>query len=317
MNMTSRQRVLATIARREPDRVPYNLRLVPELLDMVRGKIGTADYAEHFNHDVRYVIHTLPERPDGVAAMDWVPKPTPADVRSLAAAARAFHDRGYAVCGMYFMGVYEQAKDWIGDESAMVAPYDDPRGFAAMLDKIVEWKCSLYGAYAAAGTDIVWIGDDLGTQRSLVMRPEQYRQWYRPRHEEIVRHIRSIRPDVKIAFHCCGHVTPLIGDLIEIGIDILEAVQAECMDIAGLKREFGKDITFWGGVGAQSVLARTTPEQVIDGVCHTLRVMSPGGGYIASPCHTLTEEVAWTSIEAFHSALGAYGAYPCPGDGLA
>jgi uroporphyrinogen decarboxylase len=313
MGMDSRQRVLTTIAHKEPDRVPYNLRLVPDVLDVVRGEIGTTDYAEYFDHDVRYVVHALPDKPEGLPAIDWVPQPTQDDVRSLAAATRACHDRGYAVCGMYFMGVYEQAKDWLGDAAAMLAPYDDARGFAALLDKIVEWKCSLYGAYAAAGADIVWIGDDLGTQRSLVMRPEQYRQWYRPRHEQIVRHLRSIRPEVKVAFHCCGHVTPLIRDLIEIGIDILEAVQAECMEIAGLKREFGKDITFWGGVGAQSVLARTTPQQVIEGVRETLRVMSPGGGYIAAPCHTLMEEVPWASIVAFHAALRDYGAYPCPG----
>ena len=130
------------------------------------------------------------------------------------------------------MGVYEQSKDWIGDEATMVGPYSDPKGFSEMLDRIVEWKCSLYGGFAAAGTDIVWIGDDLGTQRSLVMSPAQYREWYRPRHQRIVDHLRSIKSDVKIAFHCCGHVTPLIRDLIEVGIDILEAVQPECMDLS-------------------------------------------------------------------------------------
>ena len=222
----------------------------------------------------------------------------------------SLHDRGVAVCGMYFMGVYEQAKDWIGDEATMVGPYTDPQAFSNLLDRIVDWKCSLYGTYAAAGVDIVWIGDDLGTQRSLVMSPAMYREWYRPRHQAIVDHLRSIRSDVKIAFHCCGHVTPLIRDLIEVGMDILEAVQAECMDIEQLKREFGKDITFWGGVGAQSVLARTSPEQVIDGVRRTLRIMAGGGGYIAAPCHTLTEEVPWSSIVAFHHAMGAHGAYP-------
>jgi uroporphyrinogen decarboxylase len=191
----------------------------------------------------------------------------------------------------------------------MIGPYEDPKSFGETLDRITDWKSAVYGAYAAAGTDIVWIGDDLGTQRSLVMSPEQYREWYRPRHRQIVEHIRSIRPDVIVAFHCCGHVTPLIPDLIEVGIDILEAVQSETMDIAGLKREFGRDLTFWGAVGAQSVLARTTPEQVIEGVRETLRIMSPGGGYLASACHTLTEEVPVASVIAFHEAVVEYGRY--------
>jgi uroporphyrinogen decarboxylase len=310
MTMTPRERVTATIAHREPDRVPYNLRLVPELLAMVEGEIGTRDYADHFSHDVRYVVLSLSARPESVPVAEWTPRPTPDELATLRREIEAMHDRGFAVCGMYFMGVYEQAKDWIGDEATMIGPYADPEPFSRLLDRIADWKCSLYGAYAAAGTDIVWIGDDLGTQRSLVMSPAMYRQWYRPRHEQIVSHIRSIQSDVKIAFHCCGHVTPLIPDLIEIGIDILEAVQAECMDIAQLKREFGREITFWGGVGAQSVLARATPAQVTEGVRRTLDIMAPGGGYIAAPCHTLTEEVPWSSIVAYHQAVRSYGDYP-------
>jgi uroporphyrinogen decarboxylase len=81
------------------------------------------------------------------------------------------------------------------------------------------------------------------------------------------------------------------------------------MDIGALKREFGRDLAFWGGVGAQSVLARTTPDEVVDGVRHTLAVMVPGGGYIAAPCHTLTEEVPWESVLAFHEAVQRYGSY--------
>ena len=317
MSMTSRERVLTAIAHKEPDRVPYNLRVVPELLDMVESEIGTRDYAEYFAHDVRYVpgiLPPLPPKPDGVPVTEWTPRPTPEDIADLKKKTQALHDRGIAVCGGYYMGVFERTKDWIGDEATMIGPYTDPKGFADMLDRIVEWKCALYGSFAAAGMDIVLFGDDFGTQRSLVMSPKQYREWYRPRHRQIVDHLRSIRSDVKIAFHSCGHVTPLVRDFIEIGIDILEAVQAECMDIEQLKREFGKDITFWGGVGAQSVLARTTPEQVIEGVRRTLRVMAPGGGYIGAPCHTLMEEVPWDSIAAFHQAMKIYGAYPNPGD---
>ena len=206
---------MAAIAHREPDRVPYNLRLVPDLLREVKERIGTTDFAEYFGHDVRYVVLPLPAKPEDVPNIEWTPRPTDEAISQTAQAARELQEREIAVCGMYCMGVYEQAKDWIGDETAMLGPYEDPRGFETLLDRITDWKLAIYGAYAAAGTDIVWMGDDLGTQRSLVMSPQLYRDWYRPRHTHIVDHLRSIRPDVKIAFHCCGHVTPLIPDLIE------------------------------------------------------------------------------------------------------
>ncbi len=298
--MTARERVRMALRHEEADRVPYNLRPSPEAVARLRGEAGPVEFADHFEHDVRYVGLALPEASGEPG--DRTPLPTPEAIAAVAEAAARFHERGLAVCGAYFCGVFEQAKHWIGDAETLIAPHDDPRGFAALLDEITEWKSGLYGAYAASGVDLVWIGDDLGTQRSLVMSPAHYRQWYRPRHERIIAHVRA-RGDVRIAFHCCGHVTPLIPDLIEIGIDVLEAVQAEAMDLAFLKREYGRDLAFWGGVGAQSVLARTTPEQVITGVRETLAIMAPGGGYLAAPCHTLTDEVSWEAIVAFHEAV--------------
>jgi len=307
MSMTSRERVHTTLRHIEPDRVPYNMWLVDEIAEQFGGM---ERFAERFRHDIREVELCLPDKPEGVPVTEWTPSPRQEDVARAAEAVVALQARGIAVQGSYFMGVYEQAKDWLGDEAAMVGPYDDPSGFEVLLDRITEWKCACYGAHVSAGVDILLMGDDLGTQRSLVMSPELYRAWYKPRHARIVQHLRSIRPDVRIGFHCCGYVTSLVPDLIEVGIDILQAVQAECMDLAFLKREFGRDLSFWGGVGAQSVLARQTPEQVKEGVRHTLEIMAPGGGYIAAPCHKMTEEVTPANIIAFHEAMGAFGVYP-------
>jgi uroporphyrinogen decarboxylase len=306
--MTSRQRVFTALAHREPDRVPCNLRPDPEMVRRLQAETGATDFAEHFGHDVRYLTLPRPPPPDGPARAEWFPVSTDEEIATGAQEAAGFQAQGLAVCGSYLAGIYEHAKWVLGDEATMTGPYDDPAGFTALLDRITEWKMATYGAHVRAGVDIVWIGDDLGTQRSLVMSPAMYRQWYRPRHQRLVEHLRGLRPDVKIAFHCCGHVTPLIPDLIEIGIDILEAVQAEAMDIAFLKREFGRGLCFWGGIGAQSVL-HGNPDKVRAGVRETLHIMAPGGGYIAAPCHTLTEEVSWESVLAFHEAMREFGGY--------
>ena len=315
MKMNSRERVLRTLAHEEPDRVPCNLRPSEEMRERLRQEQNNSDVdlSNFFKHDISYVTIPLPKCPGDVPLHEWVPRPTADDIGKAKEETEVLQDRGLAVCSAYVCGVFEQAKHWHGDAETLTMPFEDPVRLGRELDRITEWKMDVYGAYAQAGVDIVWIGDDLGTQQSLIMSPDQYRQWYRPSHLRIVQHLRRIRADVRIAFHCCGYVTTLIPDLIEIGIDILEAVQAECMDIGLLKREFGMDISFWGAVGAQSVLARTTPQQVIDGVRKTLSIMAPGGGYIAAPCHTLTEEVPWESVVAFHEAVQRYGAYPCPG----
>ena len=310
--MNSRKRVLTALNHEEPDRVPYNLRPSDAARRMLRDEQDDpdVDFDEFFQHDVRFVTVPLPKRPDNVPAPEWVPQPADAAVATCAEAVAGLQARGLAVCGAYSCGVFEQAKHWFGDVETLTMPFEKPDFLDAQLDRITEWKMAVYGAYARAGVDIVWIGDDLGAQRSLVMSPAQYRQWYRPRHVRIIEHLRRLRPEAKIAFHCCGHVTPLIPDLIEIGIDILEAVQPESMDLASIKREFGHDLSFWGGIGCQSVLACATPEQVMEGVRKTLEIMMPGGGYIAAPCHTVTEDALWGSIVAYYRVLERHGAYP-------
>lgn len=310
--MTARDRVLAALRFEEPDRVPYNLRPSDAMRQRLRDELDDpeVDFAEHFDHDVRYVGLALPQCPSDVPETEWTPPPDDAAIAAAAEATAELHRKGVAVCGAYACGVFEHAKHWLGDDAALTMPHDDPRRLRRILDRITEWKASIYSGYVRAGVDIVWMGDDLGSQRALIMSPRDYREWYRPCHEQIVSRLRAIRSEVRIAFHCCGHVTPLVPDLIEIGIDILEAVQAEAMDIAYLKREYGRHIAFWGGIGAQSVLARTTPQQVREGVRQSLAIMAPGGGYIAAPCHTLTDEVPWESILAFHEAMRQHGSYP-------
>ncbi|MDP6355585.1 MAG: uroporphyrinogen decarboxylase family protein [Planctomycetota bacterium] len=315
--MDSRERVLTTLNHEEPDRVPFNLRPSAEIQTRLQQEQNDPkiDFGEFFRHDVRYVGIPLPRCPEETPVTEWTPLPTDDAVRESAAEVVDLKERGLAVCSSYSCGVFEQAKHWFGDAETLLMPFDQPDRLEAELDRITEWKMAVYGAYAQAGVDIVWIGDDLGTQRSLVMSPDQYRQWYRPRHARIVDRLRQLRRDVKIAFHCCGYVTTLIPDLIDIGIDILEVIQPECMNIAELKREFGRDLSFWGAIGTQSVLTRTSREEVLEDIRNTLTIMVPGGGYIAAPCHGLTKEVSWETVMAFYDALNRFGSYTSPSVG--
>ncbi len=90
---------------------------------------------------------------------------------------------------------------------------------------------------------------------------------------------------------------------------MLEAVQPETMDGGELKRQYGQDITFWGAVGNQGVLAHLRPHEVVESVSRTLAVMKPNGGYLAAPCHTITEDIPWENVLAFLHAMEQHGQY--------
>ena len=126
--------------------------------------------------------------------------------------------------------------------------------------------------------DIILFGDDLGMQTGPQISPRMYREFFKPRHGRMWQRAKELA-DVKVMLHCCGGVRPLLPDLIDAGLDAINPVQISCkgMDAADLKREFGRDITFWGGgCDTQWLLAHGTPEAIAEHVRHQVEVLRPG-----------------------------------------
>ena len=129
--------------------------------------------------------------------------------------------------------------------------------------------------------DAIGMTEDTGSQRSLLMNPTMWREVIKPRLKKIYGHVKA---QGKYAyFHSCGHIEPIVPDLIEIGIDILQPIQPESNDIFKLKREYGRDICFAGGISTQKTLPFGSPREVLDEVNKCLEVMAKGGGYIMAP----------------------------------
>ncbi len=185
---------------------------------------------------------------------------------------------------------------------------------AYMLDRLVEFKCAFWQrALAEVGdlVDVVLEADDLGAQRSLMFSPETYRKIIKPRHEKLFSFIKQQAP-IKLFFHSCGAIRPLIGDLIDAGIDILNPVQisAAGMDPKELKQEFGRDLVFWGGgVDTQGVLGTGTPEEVKEDVKRNIEALAPGGGFVFAAVHDIQANVPPENIMAMWEAWKAYGVY--------
>lgn len=154
--------------------------------------------------------------------------------------------------------------------------------------------------------------DDLGTQQSTLVSPRMLREMVFPVMKRYMGYIRDRMPWIKIFFHSCGAIKPLIPDLIECGVDILNPLQytASGMDLAEIKREFGSQLVFWGGgVDTQNVLSRGTPQEVSDEVRRNLDIMAPGGGYVFVPVHNIQQEVPAENFWAMWQAWKEYGKY--------
>lgn len=159
--------------------------------------------------------------------------------------------------------------------------------------------------------DIVYTSDDLGGQEGPLLSPTAFRDLFRPHFARLWGHIRS-HSTAFLMHHCCGSIRPFIRDFIDLGVQVLNPIQvsAAAMDPVGLKAEFGRDLSFWGGVDTRSVLPRGTPTAVAGEVQRRLLEMGRGGGYILAAVHNLQPEVPPANIVALFEAGRRYGRYP-------
>ncbi len=185
---------------------------------------------------------------------------------------------------------------------------------AYMLDKLVEFKQAFWERALADFGDVVTITcehDDLAGQRNLLFSPETYRGLVKPRQNKLFHFIKDHAP-VKLFYHTDGAVRPILWDLIEAGIDILNPVQftAANMDLKSLKKEFGRDLVFWGaGVDTQGVLGTGTPEEVREDVIRNIEALAPGGGFVFAPIHDIQANVSPENIMAMWNTWKEFGAY--------
>jgi uroporphyrinogen decarboxylase len=160
--------------------------------------------------------------------------------------------------------------------------------------------------------DIIKIGDDLGTQNSLLMSPSMYRRILKPIHAEFIAFIKE-RTRAKVFFHTDGDVFDLIDDFVEIGIDIINPIQTSAgrmSNLVELKKRFGSRIVFCGAIDTQNILPYGSPQQVRNEVRRVLQILGPGGGYMAASVHTIMPEVPPENILAMVDAVFEYGKYP-------
>lgn len=306
--MTSRELVKAAIAHKETDRIPYAIDLTQEAWDAVRTELGCAKEigaGDFTDNDVLNV--GLPWWGWYDLGPDWSMPDAPTSLakvvgfghyegtRDQLKAQREKSDKYFllTIYGSHF----EKAYFARGIENFLADMAGEPEFARKFLNSIIEKNMvMLENVLSMPEIDGVLLGSDWGSQMSLLMSPATWEEMIRPGEKREYDLVHAYGKDVWV--HSCGNVEAVIPSLVEIGLDVLNPVQPEAMDIAMLKRSYGSRLSFWGGLSTQRTLPFGTPDQVKEEARAVKRLMGAGGGYIFAPAQSIQTDVPVRNIVA-------------------
>lgn len=346
--MTSRERVAMAIAHEEPDRVPVCATYVPEIEDALMKKYHPeGDLGAFLGNDMIKIASGLEnsfyykETPEYVCPygitwrnvknetghfseicgfllagdeqkiLDYVMPKAADSTDVMAAVKKAIADYGKekwmigsCQCSVFEASWYLRGLDTFMMDLAMGEDYVD-----VLLDKVMQFPLEVGLQFIDAGVDMVWLGDDIATQRGMMLSPAMWREYFKPRYAKMFAAFKAANPNIKLCYHSCGNLQDVVPDLIEIGLDVLNPIQPMAMLPAEFKKKFGKNITMYGTMDVQSILPFGSPADVREEVRKLIHDCAPGGGFIRSPAHHIQSDTSIENVEAFYAAARAFGAY--------
>lgn len=315
-----RDHVRDAFEHREPAIIPYQWDMEPSVREAVDARLGGSAWRDHLTDFFDWVHFPLPNletRSDGhyvdaygsrwesgnimhllqpvLSEADLSPLSWP-DVEALwkahkdeVAVRTAEHSGRYRLAGLSF-GLFERAWTLRGFTEVLMDMAADP-GFAGRLfDAIQEHQLHILDKLLTLDIDAIWFSDDWGQQNGLIMGPELWRRYIKPRKAKMIDRVHQAGK--KAVMHCCGSVMDILPEIIEIGLDGLQSLQPEAMDPFVLKREYGKDIVLWGGGPSQSLIPFGRPEEIREHFRRLREVMGAGGGYVCSAAKTIMTDTS-------------------------
>ncbi|MGI6565832.1 MAG: uroporphyrinogen decarboxylase family protein [Limnochordia bacterium] len=219
------------------------------------------------------------------------------------------HQRGLAAMGWLECTLFEVAWQIRGMENFMVDMLIRPDWIELLLDRIMEVRIFMAEKYAEADVDILFVGDDIATQRDMLMSVEHWCRFFQPRLQKIIAAARRIKPGLHVAYHTDGNPAKVIPALMDAGVDVLNPVQPECIDPKWVKSTYGDKLSLFGTIGTQSVLPFGTPQEVAANVKERIATLKDRGGVILAPTHFIEPEVPVENLIAFVETVKEYGVY--------
>jgi uroporphyrinogen decarboxylase len=195
------------------------------------------------------------------------------------------HKDEYWIVGVTVTTVFETAWALRGYERTLMDLVTNPDFVEELLDIPFNYHLTAAKKLVEMGVDMIWTGDDMGAQHRMLISPGTWRRFFKPRMATFIATLKSINPTVKVAYHSDGAIYPIIPDLIEIGLDVLNPIQPRSMDPERLKKEYGDRLCFWGSMDEQYTLPFGTPAEVEAEVIGRLKTLGKDGGLIIGPTH--------------------------------
>ena len=273
----------------------------------VKRKIA-GDYANLIDHPLRTA------NLDDLEDFPWPDSADNYDFQGLRESTRKLYEQGeYALVGSlgspgnifeqawYLRGLSEFMKDLIKNK-------DFAHGVMRRILDIRKRNVELYLNEVGEFIDVVQLADDMASQDNLLISPKHYREIVKPYQLELCQHVKSLT-NAKIYFHSCGSISPLLDELIEIGVEILNPVQVSAanMDTQDLKKRYGKKLSFWGAIDTFEVLPNGSASDVQAEVHKRICDLGKSGGYVMGPVHNICSDVPPENVVAMYEAGLKYG----------
>jgi len=181
--------------------------------------------------------------------------------------------------------VFETAWALRGYERALMDLVVNPELIEAVFDIPFNYHLTAAKKLVEMGVDMIWIGDDVGAQNRMLISPDTWHRFFKPRLATFISTLKRINPAIKVAYHSDGNIYPIIPELVEIGLDILNPIQPRSMDPEKVKRQYGDRLCFWGSIDEQHTLPFGTSAEVEKEVITRLKTLGKNGGLIIGPTH--------------------------------
>jgi uroporphyrinogen decarboxylase len=324
--------------------VDEDVQMVTRIDERVRQKLGTdfvtifpkspynydpnrkddGSYVDQWGVRIKLVgdysqIYENPLKHASVSDLEQYSWPDPEDEGRFAGlkeeAKTIYEEMNYVLIGLIdgLGSIFERAWKLRGMQNFFIDLISNPKFAGKLMDKILDFNLRFADRFldeVGDYVDIIQIGDDFGGKSSLLISPELYAKTIMPRQKELIDFIKS-KADVKIFYHTCGSIMPLIDKLLGVGIDILNPIQvsADNMDTKELKRRFNKELVFWGAIDSQYILPQGSMREVEDEVKRRIEDLAEDGGYVLAAVHNIQSDVPPSNIVTMFEAGKRFGRY--------